>query len=504
MSAPSSSPQDGAARPAPAPAQPPAPAPAPAPLPGLLLAALAVLALLRIYGGWEGFGLLAGAAFAGFCIAARKRLGLREKYLVGLALLLAAGEAALGDDPWTTLPGALDRAAFLAAFMLLLGLLRDAASTSPSVAAAGRFMTRQPPRRRYAALSWGAHAMTVLLNFGSINLLAPLIEAGVKAERARGAPEAVAALKSRRQHSAVLRGFATAITWAPTTVTQALMVSMFPGVSPLKAIALGLGFSLVAFLAGLAEDMIRHRPGRLPPDLVAGAAGLRAAPAGAEPGPRPGRAFAGLGLACFALIGSALAVRGLTGVTMVPALMLAAPTVTAGWLLIQNAAAGPAGAVRALGVRAKAAAVVGMPASSPEAVTLGTAGFIGLMLADLVPTDIAAGLVSALPDPALLALLPLIVLGMVQLAISPIVTAVFLGSALAATPTGIDPALLALALSGGWALCLTGSPFGAGGLITARATGLPATQVTWGWNLRYTLLAWAVLSLYLGVLSAVL
>ena len=71
-----------------------------------------------------------------------------------------------------------------------------------------------------------------------------------------------------------------------------------------------------------------------------------------------------------------------------------------------------------------------------------------------------------------------------QLALSPIMFVVFLGSALAQTPLpGVDQTMQSLlALAAGWALSLTGSPFTAAVLILSRVTGVAGTRVSWAWN----------------------
>jgi hypothetical protein len=104
-----------------------------------------------------------------------------------------------------------------------------------------------------------------------------------------------------------------------------------------------------------------------------------------------------------------------------------------------------------------------------------------------------------------MALMPLVILIAVQAALTPIVMAVFLCSALAeAGPLGIDPALLILSIAGGWAISLTASPFAAGGLVLGRATGIPGTTLTWRWNLTYSVLLYALLVGWLALLNAVL
>lgn len=57
---------------------------------------------------------------------------------------------------------ALDRAAFFAAFIYLVTLLKEAAQRSRSVLELGVYITRQPPGRRYFSLAIGGHLMGVL------------------------------------------------------------------------------------------------------------------------------------------------------------------------------------------------------------------------------------------------------------------------------------------------------------------------------------------------------
>jgi hypothetical protein len=144
-----------------------------------------------------------------------------------------------------------------------------------------------------------------------------------------------------------------------------------------------------------------------------------------------------------------------------------------------------------------------VPASSPEAVTLAAAGYIGVVLAALVPPEWIARAASpdAIHPMALLALIPLLMILATQVALTPIVTAVFVGTALGKLETlPADPALLVIALSGGWAIAMTASPFAAGALVLNRMTGLSAVDLTWRWNGLYSALAYVLLVAWLWVL----
>jgi hypothetical protein len=70
------------------------------------------------------------------------RLGLRESYLITLCASLTALMVWLADDQAGNIAASLDQAGFLMVFILLTGLLHEAASTSPSVSACGEYLTR--------------------------------------------------------------------------------------------------------------------------------------------------------------------------------------------------------------------------------------------------------------------------------------------------------------------------------------------------------------------------
>ena len=119
---------------------------------GALVAVMALELVTRL----TGLAVLAPVAWAAMGLAvaaARRRLGLREAYLLGLSAALALLALAIAPAPGAVVARALDQASFLMAFILLLSLLHEAAATSPSVAACGAYLTRQPPGRRYYALN---------------------------------------------------------------------------------------------------------------------------------------------------------------------------------------------------------------------------------------------------------------------------------------------------------------------------------------------------------------
>ncbi len=469
---------------------------APRPLLGAVLIALMVLELVQLYLGWAAAGLAGQALLLCLPLLALRALRAREAYLLAVAggvfLLVWAGPS---DDLGVVSRG-LDRALYLAAFILLMGLLREGAVTSPAVLDCGSYVTLQPPRRRFLAVFTGSHLFSVLINLGALSLLAPIIQRGVGRGRDPAAPlDEIARVRERRQLSAALRGFAWFLVWAPTAVTQAVLPTLIPGIDAGRLIGIGLGLAAVMLLVSWAEDSLRWWPLR-----------RRLQASGSLPSPVrqavPKAAFGRLGAVCALLFGLTLSLSWLTGVSVVSGVMLAAPITLGAWVLAQQGGRRLVGAA----ARLKEIATVALPGAVREAVSLACAGFIGTLAAHLVPADQVAAALDLQALPGWLFLLGLSVLVLIggQVALSPITMAVFLGSLVAELGVlPVDPTLAALAIAAGTAICTTGAPFASGTLMLARASGHSGVTLAWRWNLAYTLTCVAVLLVVYAVLTAV-
>lgn len=449
----------------------------------LVLIALAICVLLDLVAGQSWAAQPSRWLVLAVAILAMPRFGLREWVLLGLACALAYGlwGRAGGTDHITF---ALGKGAYFTAFILLMMLLREGAVTSPAVLAVGHWISRQPPGRRFTTTFVGGHLAGILMNFGAVSLLSPLIQRGVRADPVQTDDEARRVLiRERRQLSALIRGFAPVITWAPTTLTQVIILSAVPGIDPVLAIAYGLGLTALALAIGWSEDRLRWGPPRLAPAPLA----------------FPKAAAWDL-VAVYALLvaGSVMLKLGLD-LSLPEALMTVAPVMLIGWVISQNRGPGCASNTQS---RLSEITTTALPRIGKEAYTLGVAGFIGITAAKLAPVEtIARWLESAhLPEWAIVAALPVVITLGGQIALSPMMMVVFLGAVMASLPElPAAPEHIAVALAAGWMLSLTASPNATGALLVASATGIKPTTFTWRWNGVYSLIVMAVLTLLFWV-----
>ncbi|EPX78735.1 hypothetical protein [Salipiger mucosus] len=419
-------------------------------------------------------------------VVALPRFGLRESYLLALSLAVGAYVWFTRPDRAEILAGAMDQAGFLMAFILLLTLLREAAMTSPSVSDLGGFLTRQPPGRRYAALNLGTAFMAVIFNIGVVSFLVPLIQRGIaRAQSDDGRDH----LREQRQLSAMLRGFAWSVVWSPTALAPLALMELIPGIDRLLWIGLGFTAFLCVIALGWAEDRWRFR---------------RYTPAGkVVPKAFPWRAAAYFVAACAWLLGLSEILATLRGETLVFGLMLACPLMIPGWLAAQS---GLDRAGRAKVRRRLTGLLAGnLPQSGALAVTLASSGFLGRAGAGVVPGDALAqslGLYT-MPDWVLLGAIPVVLTLFSLLAFSPIMMAIFFGSLFGSLETlPADATLIALAISCGWALSMTFSPFATVVLLIQRISGIPARRLSLGWNGAFTALAAALLVAFFAILTA--
>ena len=162
--------------------------------------------IYRLYFIEAESALLSRTAFLALGVTLVPFFTLREWAMTVLAVVLSLAIWLSGDSG--DIMHALDRAAFFGAFIYLVTLLKEAAQRSRSVLALGTYMTQQPQGRRYYSLSIGGHILGVLLNFGAISLLTPMIQRGSKTKMVQvelGQPPEVQL--EQQQISALLRGF---------------------------------------------------------------------------------------------------------------------------------------------------------------------------------------------------------------------------------------------------------------------------------------------------------
>ena len=404
-----------------------------------------------------------------------------RRMFVLVAVLITVVQAAVHDDWVAQTVHGLFVAAFVTAFFSALTTLRHAAQTSPAIAACGRFLANQPPGRRYAALSVGGQLFSLLLNYGAIALLGSLAASSAREE----ADPEIRAIRMRRMLLAVQRALVATLPWSPLSFAVAISTSLLPGTS-LSALVVpsfisglllvGIGYALDT----LFKPRVRRAPQRVESDQGWGAL-------------RPLVLLLG---ALFALVAT---LQMLSGVRTVGVVASVVPFVSAGWVYAQGE---PGRRLAYLRTRALNYMRRDLLAYRGEITLLSMAAYIGTVGSTLVAEWLAAaGLdLSQVPTAVILVGLVWVFSFAGQIAMNPILTASMILPLLpAATAMGVSPTAIQVAVTAGWALSGSNSPFTATTLLTGSFAGKSAWHVGLRWNGLYTLLCGLALSVWVLV-----
>ncbi|PZU40774.1 MAG: hypothetical protein DI574_05280, partial [Acidovorax sp.] len=202
---------------------------------GGILTACALLATIpHQFGAGSGFAVIADlllvGALAMFSLTAR----LSRLAFIAVAIGLVAWAAATRADWAHATLTALTRGGFIIALFTALSALRSAAVGSQDLLDCGRFLARQPPGRRYLALTVGGHLFGLILLYGSISLLGSLAAEST----ARETNEELRRHRLRRMLVAIQRGFASTLCWSPMALSMAVTMSVVQGAAWPAAVGL--------------------------------------------------------------------------------------------------------------------------------------------------------------------------------------------------------------------------------------------------------------------------
>lgn len=424
--------------------------------------------------GWRWAGNAAGLCLLAFLLLEFPRQR-RYAQCVFLALsaigLLGIANAA---DKLDLFLSAWRRGAVFASFFFALGMLRDAAETSPLVRRCGQQLVAQPPGRRYAALTGGAHVFGIILSYGAIDLLAAMV--------ARANVQGDFAL--RRMMLAIYRGFTIMNCWAPLNLMTVVVSAAIPGAPMLFLVPIAFVVAQLMLALGWLEDFL-HAP-------LAHGEPIR---------PTTTESWAiHLGIVALVLLVMlcAQATAALFTVTLAAGITLVLPPIGLAWIGLQYRRFGRARLPYLLARRLQKFRHR-IPTFRGEAAILGASGFIGIALAGLLPPEGLAPILSPLPGLLIALLVPVLLIATGQLGLNPIAVITILGAAMPAPASlGVSPTVLAFACMLSWGLAVGMTPMSASAIATARWANSDPWTVSTRWNAWFTvwalLLTWAAIA----------
>lgn len=417
---------------------------------------------------WPQAGALVWLAAGAAVLLALLRLGAVQRiarvFVLG-AMVVVGAVAALAPEALPAMGRALVQGTAFSAFLTALGLIRAPVRASALVRVAAARLFAYPPRMRSAAMTYGAQALSVLFNIGTISMMSDI----AKDHAARAVAEGKPPIDPAPVTLAALRGTVMMTVWNPIGVGFAIVTSAIPTLDPVRFLALGFVVALLISAGGLGI-------GRSAPEAAADPE-ARASAEG-------GRALGVILGTVAGMIAVTLGLHRALGISFLTAACVVLPLLAALWPWVERdlRAAPHPGPLEALSEASAtmateatvflAAAVIGAGLS----VALGHLGLAALIEGGQLP--MLAVLL------ACLLLVPLAGALMIPHSIVMLLAAQLFGPG----PIGqAHPYALALALCLAWAMAISVSPISAAMLLAGRALQTSAARVAFQLNRGFTL-----------------
>lgn len=441
----------------------------------LVAGAIIVLLGLRITG--TDVPLLFWQITASLCFLANldRMNGVAKTFFAIAVLIWIAGALHLSEIA----PSATNASSSFFMFILIMGFLSYTTERSRRISTFFAGLRSTSGLRKYVTLNLQTFLLSLILNVGSVHLLAPL--AIRRGEEGADQPEL------RRQALAIIRGFGVTPLWSPLSIAPLLVTSLVAGVSYRELLLPGLIISAGMLLLGwvMERALMRGKP---------------APEARQTPRTRPDYGVLATLLsvvACISVI--ALAAGHFLKTSTIESISFAVFSTAFTWALGQGLFAQPA-----TRILAEISAITRR--TSREGIMISSVVIMSATVAEISRhVNLAEMHTSVLGSSLIAAVIPAVFLAGGALAINPTVTASLLAAFLApGWPTG-GGLWLAVAMVWGWSMTVSFGPFTGSSLAVSSAVGTSSFVMTYRWNRGYTLTVLSIASpvLFLGTWLAI-
>ncbi|MDF0749640.1 hypothetical protein NLU14_05295 [Marinobacter sp. 71-i] len=381
-------------------------------------------------------------------------------------LILVFTLLALSYEP-AALPKAAGNMARIGALIITVMLLSAVLGQSNDLKVISRSLFAGKSLFRYLGMTFGTALLSVPLNFGAVGVVATMVGVQVK--------EQGDSALARNAARAVVRGFGASPMASPLSISIVMTVTFLPDLSSWKLIAAGLPIAILFLVSGVLT-----REEEPPLEDVA------IAPTAEQSALFPWFRF----VAIIALIcAGAFVLSAKVGLVYSQSVTLSCLTAVIIGLFYRRVADG----------------VVSLPSlagMNNELVIMGGSSFLGGIIGTFALSWL--GMDFSLPVwayPLVAIAVPWLFFIGGAIGVNPIISGTLSGSILGPIWPVYGLLGLGLGMVTGWGITVAGTPYSANSLLLERCTGYNAHTVSYGWSLRFSLVALMTSSLVCAVLT---
>lgn len=374
----------------------------------------------------------------------------------------------------------LKRGAYVTFIVVSLTILQIPSLKSGMMKKLGTSIVNQPPGRRYVVLTLGAHLFGVLLSIGSLSLLGTAAKRSFDGRGSRTLSD-IDQIRLKRMTLAILRSFSPLAMWAPTSITLAVIIETFPGMTWSAFLPYGASATVLFLLLGWLFDRLSFP-----------------SPRRKHNGPKftePLKVFAKVLPIVFGILIFALCMAQLLGTSTIFALALTVPFSAFLWMLAQNVNISRQNVVAITAHQARDAITKSFPELRSEVAIFFATGSMSVMIGPLVNADgyLEQFLLAGVSQNVVLLGVFWIIWVLATIGISPFLTVLLAASTLTHVPSyHLSGEITALALLMAWSGSSGISPFTAGTRLLALSVGRTVNEICFQWNIRFSMF-WALM-----------
>ena len=402
----------------------------------------------------------------------------------GILILIAVSTS----HPLNLIIPALERAAFMGAFLTSLSLLRAAAEDSAGVRRCGHYLLSQKSSSRYFSFFIGGTLFGAIINVGVLNLFGAMLKSA-QATDDNPQNKILHYIQTKRSLTPLLRGFACSLLWSPLAISLAITLKALPNLSWATVLLGGFIITIIFYLVGWIFDNLSHRKFQMIDVPMTRK--------------HDWKSFLFPVLLNLSIFIIALCTKRFTNISLVGGVMTGASIIAILWLLIQgikrknreNLLSHP---LNRLSIFLK----IMVPTYRMQIVIMSTAGFFGAIVSYFLdPRMIIESLAWLNAPPFIIpAVILTTIIGCGLLGLNPVMTVVIIASALP-NPSDfqIPSVTLGLTYLIAWGLTIGSSPVAMSTLIIGSIADKKGSEVGLKWNGIYTFGCALIASIVLGL-----
>ena len=430
-------------------------------LPSLIYLSIVVLTSLEACWPISFFGVIITSLMIIFLVIEFPKAS-RIAQIMGATLGFIGIVAALSSDKVGVIGDGFSQAKIFLVMFFAVSWLQLPSRISPSLDAARKVITSQPPGKRFLIAALGVHGLGAVLNLAGLSLVASMIN------------QAHNLNLKRRLTIALTLGFSSASSWSPFYISMVVVLLAIPSLNFWELLPFGLVFALGSIFTGWVYDRLTSLDANSAFPQMARVMNFREC--------------ARLGILLLGLVFLVMVTMDFFKVSIPIALGIIAPLFSMIWWEVITYSKNE---IFGTGIRLGVETIAGLENLRSEVIIFVAATIFGVGLSSVgSEASISFILEEYITSVDVrIAVLTFSGIGLGMLGLHPVILVILVGESISPEALGVKDWIMGLSLLSIWGLSTMVNPFSGTNLYLAKVTSISPYTIAWSWNIPVVLLA---------------